>query len=80
MAFTRGSCDYLVRQKPRKISLVFCFLEKGIKGLFVSDSRRWTMPRVDIVVRKSKELRLNAMEELFRATCRKIGPSDGFAE
>ena len=80
MAFTRGPCDYLVRQKPRKLSLVFCLLEKGIKGLFVSDSRSWTMPRVDIVVREGEELRLNAMEELFRATGRKIGPSDGFSE
>ena len=63
MAFTRGPCDYLVRQKPRKLSLVFCLLEKGIKGLFVSDGRNWTMSRIDIVVRKSEELRLNAMEK-----------------
>ena len=80
MAFTRGPCDYLVRQKPRIFSLVFCLLEKGIKSLFVSDGRSWTMARIDIVVRKSKELRLNAMEELFRATCRKVGSSDGFSE
>ena len=80
MAFTRGPCDYLVRQKPRELSLVFCLLEKGIEGLFVSDSCSWTMSRIDIVVRKGEELRLNAMEELFRATCRKVGPSDGFSE
>ena len=80
MAFTRGTCDYLVRQKPRMLSLVFCLLEKGIEGLFVSDSRSWTMPRVDIVVRKGEELSLDTMEELFRATCRKVGSSDGFSE
>ena len=80
MAFTRGPCDYLVRQKPRELSLVFCLLEKGIEGLFVSDSCSWTMSRIDIVVRKGEELRLNAMEELFRATCRKVCPSDGFSE
>ena len=80
MAFTRGSCDYLVIQKPRKLSLVFCLLEKGVKGLFVSDGRSWTMPRIDIVVRKGEELGLNAMEELFHTTSREVGPSDGFAE
>ena len=63
MAFTRGPCDYLVKQKPRIASLVFCLLEKGIKSLFVSDSRSWTMPGIDIVVRKSEELRLDAMEK-----------------
>ena len=63
MAFTRGPCDYLVRQKPRMLSLVFSLLEKGIKGFFVSDGRSWTMPRIDIVVRKSEELRLDAMEK-----------------
>ena len=80
MAFTRGPCDYLVRQKPRKLSLVFCLLEKGIKGLFVSDGRSWAMPRIDIVVRKSEEFGLDTMEKLFHATCRKVRPSDGFAE
>ena len=63
MAFTRGPRDYLVRQKPRMLSLVFCLLEKGIKGLFVSDSRSWTMSRIDIVVRKGEELCLDAMEK-----------------
>ena len=80
MAFTRGPCDYLVRQKPRELSLVFCLLEKGIKGLFVSDGRSWAMSRIDIVVREGKELSLDAMEELFHTTCWKVGPSDGFAE
>ena len=80
MAFTRGPCDYLVRQKPRKFSLVFCLQEKGLKSLFVSDSRSWTMAGVDVVVRKSEELSLNAMEELFHTTSREVGPSDGFAE
>lgn len=63
MAFTRGPCDYLVRQKPRKLSLVFCMLEKGIKSFFVSDGRSWIMPRIDVVVRESEELSLNAMEK-----------------
>ena len=38
------------------------------------------MAGVDVVVRKSEELSLNAMEELFHTTSREGGPSDGFAE
>ena len=80
MAFTRGSCDYLVRLKPRIASLVFCLLEKGIEGLFVSDGRSWPVSRIDVVVREGEELSLNAMEKLFHTTCREVSPSDGFAE
>lgn len=68
------------KTKTKGIILGFCLLEKGIEGLFVRDSCSWTMSRIDIVVRKGEELRLNAMEELFRATCRKVCPSDGFSE
>ena len=80
MARTRGSCDYLVRQKPRKFSLVFCLLEKGIKGLFVSDSRSWTMPRIDIVVREGEELGLDTMEELFHTTSWQVCSANSFTE
>ena len=62
------------------LSLVFCLLEKGIKGLFVSDGRSWTMAGVDVVVRKSEELSLNAMEELFHTTSWQVCPTNGFSE
>ena len=80
MALTRRPCDYLVIKKPRMFVLGFYILEKWIESFFVSDSRSWTMAGVDVVVRKSEELSLNAMEELFHATSREVGPSDGFAE
>ena len=52
------------------IVLGFYVLEKWIESFFVGNSRSWTMARIDIVVRESKELGLDTMKELFHATCR----------
>ena len=70
MARTRRPCDYLVIKKPRMIVLGFYVLEKWIKSLFMSDGRSRSVSRIDIVVRKGKELGLDTMEELFHTTCR----------
>ena len=63
-----------------KNSLVFCYLEKWIEGLFMGDGRSWTMPWIDIIVWQSEELGLDTMKELLHATSRKVGPSDGFSK
>ena len=63
-----------------KNSLVFCLLEKRIKGLFVGDSRSWTMSWIDIVVWQGEELGLDTMEQLICTTSWKICSSDCFTE
>ena len=63
-----------------KNSLVFCYLEKWIEGLFMGDGRSWTMPWIDIIVWQSEELSFDTMEELLHATSRKVGSSNSFTE
>ena len=80
MACTKRPCDYLVIKKPRMIVLGFYVLEKWIKGFFVSDGRSWPMSRIDIVVRKGKELGLDTMEKLFHVTSWQVCSANGFSE
>ena len=63
-----------------KNSLVFCLLEKRIKGLFMGDGRSWTMSWIDIIVWQGEELGLDTMKELLHATSRKVGSSNSFTE